>query len=354
MSSVDVFVPCYRYGRFLRECVESVLGQSDVTIRVLIIDDASPDNTAEVAAALASEDPRVSFIRHIENKGHIATYNEGIEWASADYMLLLSADDYLLPGALSRAANLMDAHPDVGLTFGNVIELTDNGTETRLESVIKPTNDPDKRILEGRELIELTGAEGNQVATCSAVVRTELQKRLGGYLEELPHAGDMEMWLRFAAHASVGYIFADQGVYRRHKTSMSAAYYLRSHGTNIYKKDHLFDNYRKNGRLADLRQRKLAYDCFLERCRDVLPNYEHLRRRIYWHVSEAAVSHASAALNDGEVDESGQLSEFALAICPEIRSSFGWVKLTGKRWMGARTWRAVRPAAAAVRALRRN
>jgi len=103
VSSVDVFVPCYRYGHFLRECVESVLSQTDVSVGVLIIDDASPDNTAEVATALVNEDPRVSFIRHAENKGHIATYNEGIEWASADYMLLLSADDYLLPGALSRA-----------------------------------------------------------------------------------------------------------------------------------------------------------------------------------------------------------------------------------------------------------
>jgi glycosyltransferase involved in cell wall biosynthesis len=114
VSSVDVFVPCYRYEHFLRQCVESVFSQSGVSVRVLIIDDASPDNTAEVAAALASEDPLVSFIRHIENKGHIATYNEGIEWASADYMLLLSA---LLPGALSRAAELMDAHPEVGFIY---------------------------------------------------------------------------------------------------------------------------------------------------------------------------------------------------------------------------------------------
>src|SRR4051794_37590717 len=107
-------------------------------------------------------------------------------------MLLLSADDYLLPGAQSRATNLMDAHPEVRFTFGNVIELSDNGNETSTKSVIA-ANGSDKRILEGHELIELTGAEGNQVTTCSAVVRTELQKHLGGYREELPHAGDVEM-----------------------------------------------------------------------------------------------------------------------------------------------------------------
>jgi glycosyltransferase involved in cell wall biosynthesis len=344
LGRIDVIVPCYNYGRFLEQCVNSVLRQEGVDVRALIIDDASPDNTAEVAAALAWQDPRVTVIRHTTNKGHISTYNEGIEWASADYMLLLSADDYLLPGALARATNLMDAHPEVGFSFGNVIELSDNGNETLTKSVIKPTNDSDKRILEGLELIELTGAEGNQVTTCSAVVRTELQKRLGGYRQELPHAGDVEIWLRFAAHASVGFIFALQGVYRRHSASMSAAYYFVSDGGHIY---------RKYGRLGDLRQQKLAFDFFSEHCKDVMPRCDHLCRRLYRQLSESAVRHASAAFNDGEMEESRQLSDFALAVCPEIKSSSAWVKLTCKRWMGTRTWRAVKPAVAAIRATQR-
>ena len=344
MSSVDVFVPCYRYGHFLRECVESILSQCGVNIRVLIIDDASPDNTAEVAAVLVSEDPRVSFIGHVENKGHIATYNEGIDWASADYTLLLSADDYLLPGALERATNLMNAHPEVGFTFGNVIELSDNGNETRTKSRVGATNNSDNRIFEGREFIELSGAD-NLVATCSAVVRTALQKRLGGYRHELPHAGDMEMWLRFAAHASVGYIPAYQGVYRQHRANMSTAYYFIADGRQIYT---------KNGRLADLQQRRSAFDCFSERCNDILPRCEQLCRRLYLQLSESAMSHASAAFNDGQLEESRELSDFALAVCPKIKRSSAWVKLTCKRWMGARTWRAVRPAAAAIRTTQRN
>ena len=91
-------------------------------------------------------------------------------------------------------------------------------------------------FLEGCEFIEFSGAH-NLVATCSAVVRTELQKRLGGYRNELPHTGDMEMWLRFAAHAAVGFIPAYQGVYRQHKTNMSTAYYFISDGRLIYTKN---------------------------------------------------------------------------------------------------------------------
>jgi hypothetical protein len=54
------------------------------------------------------------------------------------------------------------------------------------------------------------------------------------------------------------------------------------------------------------------------------------------------------------MEESRQLSEFALAVCPEIKKSSAWVKLNCKRWMGAWTWRAVRPVAAAIRAMQRN
>ncbi len=116
MSSVDVVVPCYNYARFLPRCVKSLLDQEGVDVRVLVVDDASSDNTPEVAQSLVAADSRVEFIRHTKNAGHIATYNEGLlGWAKADYSLLISADDLLAPGAMKRAADLMDRHPDVGL-----------------------------------------------------------------------------------------------------------------------------------------------------------------------------------------------------------------------------------------------
>src|SRR5436190_991816 len=104
MASVDVFVPCYNYARFLRECVGSVLAQEGVDVRVLILDDSSTDDSEQVGRALAAEDPRIEYRRHEKNRGHIATYNEGVEWIAGDYAMLLSADDMLAPGALARAA----------------------------------------------------------------------------------------------------------------------------------------------------------------------------------------------------------------------------------------------------------
>ena len=334
LPSVAVIIPCYKYGLFLRQCVESVLVQSAVEVRVLVINDASPDNTAEVVAALLQEDPRVAAIHHRANIGHIDTYNEGIRWAEADYTLLLSADDYLLPGALERATSLMEANPDVGFTFGNVIELSEKG-ETHTAGKIGAT-----RVLEGGEFIELSGAE-NLVTTCSAVVRTKLQKKLGGYRKDLPHAGDMEMWLRFAVHGPVGFISANQGVYRQHRANMSTEFYHISSGQVTYI---------KNGRLADLQQRRRALDCFSEHCRKFAPSEAQLCGRLYRHLSEIAVGRASAAFNEGALEASYQLSKFALEINPKVNHSSAWIRLAAKRWMGSRTWRAVKPIIASVRA----
>jgi glycosyltransferase involved in cell wall biosynthesis len=210
MSSVDIVVPCHRYGRYLRQCVESVLGQSHTDLRVIIIDDASPDETPEVATALAAGDRRVEVRRHAVNLGHIASYNEGIGLARADYMLLLDADDYLLPGAVARAVAVLDAAPDVGLAWGATA-----GAPRSLDTVA--------RFVDGADFVEAL-AHGNLVAQSTAFVRTAVQKRLGLYRPELPHAGDLEMWLRFALDGRIAFIPEPQAEHRLHDANMSRGY----------------------------------------------------------------------------------------------------------------------------------
>jgi len=328
MGSVDVIVPCYRYGHFLRQCVESVLTQSHRHVRVLILDDASPDNTSEVGAQLAREDSRVTMVRHQVNKGHIATYNEGIEWVSADYMLLLSADDYLLPGALDRAATLLDAHPEVGFVFGRAVELDAGGTVSQTESISGNARKL-ARVLTGVQFLKLTGPR-NIVPTPTAVVRTELQKRLGGYCLELPHSGDMEMWLRLAAHASVGILETLQAVYRRHADNMSHAYLTKD-------------------RIPDLQQRKAALDKFGHYCGNTLKNGARVHRRLVSILSRDAVGYASAAFNDGDMDACCRLSAFALEISPNVKRSMPWIRLACKQRLGLDRWRALQPLVAGWR-----
>src|SRR6202008_415460 len=72
----------------------------------------------EAARRIAAEDSRVQGVVHAQNRGHIATSNEGIGWGDQPYMLLLSADDMVAPGALTRAVTLMETHPKVAFVHG--------------------------------------------------------------------------------------------------------------------------------------------------------------------------------------------------------------------------------------------
>jgi glycosyltransferase involved in cell wall biosynthesis len=329
MNSVDVVVPCYKYGHFLRECVESVLVQDGPKVRVLIIDDASPDNTAAVASDLVRADSRVTFHQHTVNKGHIATYNEGIEWASADYFLILSADDYLLPGALNRSAALMDTNPQVGFTFGKFIELDGRRTTKQTGGIFKAADVISWQIVEGPKFIALSGSR-NIVPTPTAVVRTDLQKRVGGYRPELPHSGDMEMWLRLAAQSSVGILNSYQAVYRRHSGNMSLLYMTK-------------------GWLPDLHQRKAALDFMFTTCGDTVPSASQLHQRSLRLLALDAVAYATVAFNTGELQISEQLSDFGTELCPQVRNSWSWMKLKCKRRLGFKVWRRLRPAVLAIR-----
>ena len=311
-SGIDIVVPCYRYAHFLEECVNSCLGQSYADLRVIIIDDASPDDTPAVAARLARADPRVIYVRHVRNLGHIATYNDGIDRAAADYFLLLSADDHLLPGALERAIGLMEANPGMSLVFGGCL-----GGESGMGwAGWTPQGGPGaSTVLSGREFIRLSGPR-NVVATPTAVVRTTILREVGGYRPELPHAGDMEMWFRLAAHGDIGVIHADQAIYRRHRHNMSEAY----------------------GLLHDIEQRHIALQSFFASSLHRFPDGPALRARLLRQLAVEAISLAHLAFNRGDPGQCTKLLEFARAIDGQADRSPAGLRLRIKRLVGTARW----------------
>jgi Glycosyl transferase family 2 len=319
-SNLDVVVPCYNYARFLRRNVESILAQEGVVVRVLIIDDASSDDTEQVAQELA-RDPRVVFRRHAKNLGHIATYNEGIlGWASAKYTMLISADDWLTPGALKRTVDLLERYPECGFAFGFALIVTDHPQEL-------PQLDGRRCVLTGSDYITHVIDHANPVPTPTVVVRTDLQQRLGGYLPELPHSGDMELWLRFAAHGSVGIIRAVQACYRWHGRNMGKDYY--------------------HGALGDLEQQEAAAISGLREWPDSQRDIwlAKLRRRL----ALQSLWLAHRAFNAGEQIEMRRFLEFAMKSSPDIVSSEPWLKLRLKRAIGRSVWSALVPVARKLR-----
>jgi glycosyltransferase involved in cell wall biosynthesis len=320
MSRVDVIIPCYNYGRYLPACLRSVLDQQGVDVRALIIDDASPDGSGEIADELARRDTRVEVWRHKENRRHIATYNEGLDWATGDHLLLLSADDLLTPGALRRAARVLDAHPEVGLTFGGQILFS---SDTPPPAGRVPTDDS-YDILRGEEFLEWCCRTGhNPVSTPTAIVRTSLQKELGGYRAELPHTADMELWLRFAAHAAVAVIDADQAYKRMHPSNMQYQYL--------------------GAGLGDVPHRYAAFETLFQNHGRHIPDAGRLRDQAARSLAEEAFWAASKAFDAGDVSLCQQCLNYAVRLDPGLRTWRPWSRLRWKRRIGTRVWRVVRP-----------
>jgi glycosyltransferase involved in cell wall biosynthesis len=323
MSRVDVIVPCYNYAHFLRGCVASVLAQPGVDVRVLVLDDASSDATPDVGAGLARQDPRVEFRRHRANRGHIATYNEGLEWSSGDYTLLLSADDLLTAGALARTADVMDRHPEVVLTIGREFKTPSPEPETFV-----PPAEYGCRVLTGPEFLEgCFRACENPVSTPSAVVRTTAQHRVGGYRKELPHTGDLEMWLRLGAVGSVAVLDVEQAYYRTHATNMSNGY---------------------RG-LSNLLQFGAAYRSFFATHRDLLPEWPRLYRLSCRSLAWEFFWLACRLFDAGAAGESRVCLDHAAEAFPAIRYSPEWSRFRCKQLLGPGLWGRVRPLVRGVR-----
>lgn len=297
MPTVDVVIPCYRYGRFLPACVASVIGQSLPDVRILIIDDASDDDSAVVARTLAAADPRIEVRVHARNHGHIATYNEGIAWAASDGFLILSADDVLAPGALKRAAAVLARHPEVSLTYGACERFPADG---------HPPPEPDPEA-PGTWTVEPGAAfvaracrtASAPVDVPTAVVRTAAQKRVGGYRPDLPHAGDLEMWLRLAADGAVARTDRIQGYWRRHPDSMSE---VACHDV-----------------LLDYRQRAAAFESFFAGAGGRMEGAEALRRAAFTAIGEQAYWTALARLARGDRAASAELLAMVRRFAPATR-----------------------------------
>nr|KEP24650.1 hypothetical protein DA06_23445 [Georgenia sp. SUBG003] len=279
--TVSVVIPCYNYGAFLPACVESVVAQRGVEVRVLIIDDASRDDSAAVAETLAQRHSEVTVRRHTSNRGHIATYNEGLlEWADGDYVVLLSADDRLAAGSLARSVELMEQRPDVGMVYGRTVKFADDRELPRRARPVRGT----RVWTAGQWFAEHCKDTRNVVQTPSVVVRTSVQHAVGGYRPELPHAGDFDMWLRIAAKYGIGRVWGHtQAYYRVHPTSMSTAVYHEA--------------------LSDVRQRKMVLDRVLSEHADAVRRHHVRPQTAYRMLASELLWNACRAYENGTVDQ---------------------------------------------------
>jgi hypothetical protein len=313
--TVTVLVPCYNYTHYLRQCVRSVLDQADVEVDVLVIDDASTDNSADVASAMARQDSRVRLVSLPTNIGMVPAVNFGLDQVIGDYFVKLDADDMLTPGSLQRSLSLFERHPNLGFVYGRPRHFT--GDVPPVARVGKPR----WTVWSGARWLELRYRRAvNCISQPEAVIRTSALRQVGPYNESLPHTSDLEMWLRLAAIAPVGRINrVDQGYYRVHCGSMQRTV--------------------NAGLLKDFIGRR---DAFLSAL-SAVGNQTHfalaLEKTVRKEVARQALDCCCRAFDRERVDTVPvlELAEFAFATFPASATLPEWKGLERRRRQGTRS-----------------
>jgi glycosyltransferase involved in cell wall biosynthesis len=132
-SSVDISVvtPVFNADRFIDETVVSVIDQSGVDWEYIIVDDGSTDHSAQVILdRIHRSSGTIRFIRQ-ENQGEANAVNVGVSYASGRYLCIVSADDPLLPGHLSKMVKALDKNDDCVVAYPDWIAIDENGAEIR-------------------------------------------------------------------------------------------------------------------------------------------------------------------------------------------------------------------------------
>jgi glycosyltransferase involved in cell wall biosynthesis len=326
VPKVTVVIPCYKYGRFVTDCVTSVLNGNAVDLDVLVVDDASPDDSWSVVERLPAMDARIRVQRNERNRGLIPTANAAVLAAPGDYVVLLSADDALAPGWLDRAVAALEHNPKAVLAYGP--------TRLFVNAVPKPRREREAHLVvhPGPEWIAECCARGvTPVRSPEVVVRTSAQREVGGYDPALPHSSDMDMWMRLASVGDVVHIDGPVAAYyRTSDESMSREVYTNP--------------------LRELEVRRGAFEAWYRFAENRVPQRDALLARARTALAEAATRRAVMAfLLDPVTAQFGPITEFALEqdpawAGPRVRrlralSTHGWARGVRRALLPLRAWK---------------
>jgi glycosyltransferase involved in cell wall biosynthesis len=210
---VSVIIPTFNTAHYLVRSVDSALNQTYSNLEVIIIDDGSTDNTAEVVKARYSGDIRVRYLYQY-NAGPSVARNRGVREARGEFVHFLDSDEFLHPTKIQKSYALFREKPEIGVVYGHGIPLLPHtDEELPMEYPPLPSGWVMCDWLKGR----MSG--GTYGVTSSFMVRRDAVLEAGGFREDQRVAEDWDLWIRLAAR----YPFAaleDKLVY----------YYRRSEG----------------------------------------------------------------------------------------------------------------------------
>lgn len=215
MATVDVIIPAFNAAKYLPTAIESVISQTFGDWQILLVDDGSTDNTAEVVAPFLNRvGSRIKYI-HQNNRGLPAARNTAIRASTSEFLALLDADDVWLPCRLEESLKALADRPQAGLAYG-------------LTRAMDPEGRPYGSIWAGNSI----GREG-KIATHIYTRKIELpcptitfRRRciddVGIFDETMSATEDRDLWLRIALRYEVAFVPKLLAYYRLSPNSMSA------------------------------------------------------------------------------------------------------------------------------------
>lgn len=189
MPRLSVIVPVFKVQGYLRECLDSVLGQSFTDLELIAVDDCSPDGCGPILDEYAAGDSRVTVLHLPSNVGLGRARNAGAERARGDYLLFLDSDDRYLDGALEAVAGRLEecGEPDV-LVFDHVRSYWWNGVHPSVfGELLEAPGTATASVFESPELLRLFAVAWNKVYRREFYQRHELAFEPGLY-EDAPLA----------------------------------------------------------------------------------------------------------------------------------------------------------------------
>jgi glycosyltransferase involved in cell wall biosynthesis len=213
---VSIVVPVFNGGRFLRECLDSALTQSHAALELVVLDNASTDDTGDIAEHTARNDPRVRVFRNKSTLKPIENWNRAMTLMSdeARYCRVLHADDVLYPNSIAALVAVAETDPAIGI----VGSLRQRGDHIECEGL--PT---DRQVFDGAEMARrFLRREIFALAPTSALLRADLiRARQPFYPPHLLHA-DLAAWLDILDEVKFGFVHEILAFSRVHEDSITA------------------------------------------------------------------------------------------------------------------------------------
>ncbi|KAB8330880.1 glycosyltransferase [Scytonema tolypothrichoides VB-61278] len=224
MPKVSIVLPNYNYARYLDERIQSLLNQTYKDFELIILDDASTDNSLEVIEKYTA-DPRVKTKFYTENSGlPYKRWNDGADLAQGEYLLIAGADDTCHPTLLEKLVEKLDNHASVGLAFAQSWEINSEGKKLGL---LKEYIAYVSKERWERDFVDTGKNEcqyllfTNTIPNASAVLmRRKVFAEAGKFDVQLRLAADWMLWVKMLMISDIAFVAEPLNYFRTHNNTV--------------------------------------------------------------------------------------------------------------------------------------